>query len=427
MNVSEQTLPAEHTRQTPQLLIATTTVATSTDTLPQSSGAVPVEHFWTRWYLALKSILPVYISTHSAFFILTYLATLFIVGNFSPEILKVSMLVHFWTGWDTGQFTYIANHGYDAAWRTAFFPLFPLLESLPLLLTHHAHPILMGFLIASLADLGTLVVFYRLIEQDFDQERAYRAVLYLSLFPTAFFLVAAYNESLFLFLALFSFYHMRQGQWWLAGLCGLLAGLTRSVGFLLLIPFCYEYLRQHDFKLKALRFDALCGLFIPAALVLFACYCSIRFHDFLAFSHAESAGWKRQLQFPWVGLQNAWNVISLGRILSFDSMHNVIDTSALLLMLLLVVCCFVGPWKFSRSQRSYALYAAVLYLFLLLFPSAGTFPLQSLSRLVLEIFPAFVILAAMGKSKQFHLYYLVISAAILSFMLLQFLTGRWIV
>jgi hypothetical protein len=37
------------------------------------------------------------------------------------------------------------------------------------------------------------------------------------------------------------------------------------------------------------------------------------------------------------------------------------------------------------------------------------------------------VLAAIGKKQQFNLYYLTLSGAILSFMLLQFLTGGWIV
>ena len=114
-------------------------------------------------------------------------------------------------------------------------------------------------------------------------------------------------------------------------------------------------------------------------------------------------------------------------MLSFDSIHNVIDLSAGLLMLMAVVLCFIGPWKFSREHWIYGIYAAGFYLFLLLFPSDGTFPLQSLSRLVLEIFPAFIVLAAIGKYRQFNLYYLTLSGAMLCFMLLQFLTGYWIV
>ena len=73
-----------------------------------------------------------------------------------------------------------------------------------------------------------------------------------------------------------------------------------------------------------------------------------------------------------------------GHTLRFDAIHSVIDLSAGLLMLLLVILCFIGPWKFSRDQWTYSFYAASVYLFITLFPATGTFPLQSLSRLVLE-------------------------------------------
>jgi 4-amino-4-deoxy-L-arabinose transferase-like glycosyltransferase len=57
-----------------------------------------------------------------------------------------------------------------------------------------------------------LMVPYQLVREDFGSEIAERAVLYLAIFPTAFFFAAAYNESLFLCLALLSFYYMRHGQ-----------------------------------------------------------------------------------------------------------------------------------------------------------------------------------------------------------------------
>jgi len=46
---------------------------------------------------------------------------------------------------------------------------------------------------------------------------------------------------------------------------------------------------------------------------------------------------------------------------------------------------------------------------------------------MLEVFPAFITLAAIGKNRQFNFYYLAIALTLLSFMLLQFLTGHWII
>jgi Gpi18-like mannosyltransferase len=379
---------------------------------------------WLKWRHAAQEVLPIYLATHLAFLLLTYCATLFTLGNFSSKALRVHSFVDAWSHWDTGQYIHIATFGYDQSWRLAFFPLYPLLEKGGTFLTHD--PFVAGLLISNLAGLGLLVVLYRLVEHDFDAEQAWRTALYLAVFPTAFFLATAYNESLFLLLTVLSFFFMRQANWWLAGLCGLLAALTRSVGLLLFVPFCYEYLRQHRFHLKALRLDLLAGALIPAGLGLYALYGFLQFHDALAFSHAETL-WNRRLQVPWYAFLEALHQIQLNRLLSFISIHNVLDLSACLFIFVLLVLSWVGPWKFSREQRAYSLYAAGLYGWLLLFPTLGNTPLASYSRYMLEVFPAFIVLAAIGRKRQPNLYYLTLSVTLLSFLLLLFLTGHWMV
>ena len=62
-----------------------------------------------------------------------------------------------------------------------------------------------------------------------------RAAWFLLIFPTAYFLHIGYTESLFLALVLGSFLAARTDRWWLAGILGGLAALTRING-LVLIP-----------------------------------------------------------------------------------------------------------------------------------------------------------------------------------------------
>jgi Gpi18-like mannosyltransferase len=378
----------------------------------------------TKWYAAFKNILPIYIGIHLAFFVLSCLTVLYTVPAFSKLSRPLYVLWQSWHRWDTGNYLVVALHGYVAPHQTAFFPFYPILERGMMLLT--GNPFTAGLIISNAADLLALVVLYRLVEEDFDQERAYRAALYLSLFPTALFLAAAYNESLFLCLSLLSFYYMRQGRWWLAGLLGLLATLTRSSGLLLLVPFCFEYLRQRHFALRVVRFDILSGLAIPAGLGLFSLYCAFQFHDPLAFSHAQ-AFWGRIPRIPGYGMyKSVREIMQSGGILNFQALHNILDLVPDLLILIVIVLGFIGPWKLPGELWAYNLYAASLYLFLQLFPAAGIFPLLSTGRFMLEVFPAYIFLAGFGKYRTLHMSYVMVSGATLCFLLTQFLLGKWV-
>ena len=379
---------------------------------------------WRGWFAALRRVFPIYLATHLALLILTYCAALFSLANFSTKSLPLTTLFSSWDRWDSSHFTYIASNGYTTAWRTAFFPVFPLLEHLLAFLT--GNPFVAGLIISNVAGLLMLAVFYRLVLEDFDRAQAWNSALYLAVFPTAFFFAAAYNESLFLLFTLLSFYNMRRSSWWLAGLFGLLASFTRSAGICLLLPFCYEYLRQHDFSLRKVRIDALASAGAPAGIGIFALFCYYRFHDLLAFSHAQVV-WSRSMHGPWHGLIDAEVIILHRAALSFDSIHNVIDLSMCLFVLALVVLAFIGPWKFPRAYRVYGLYAVIIYLFSLIFPISGGVPLGAFSRYMLEVFPAFIVLAAPGKKQQANLYYLMLSVPLLAFLLLQFLTGHWVI
>src|SRR5258708_32515079 len=67
-------------------------------------------------------------------------------------------------------------------------------------------------------------------------------------------------ESLFMFLSLLTVFLWRRGHWWLGGLTAVLFGLTRSMTICLLVFSVYEYLRQHDFQCRTLRFAVLSGI-----------------------------------------------------------------------------------------------------------------------------------------------------------------------
>jgi len=407
------------------------TVDSTGQSAPAESRQDQVKAARAKWFNAFKNVLPIYISIHLAFFVITFLAVLFVIPDFSWKVLPINTLWQSWYRWDSVHYSYLAMHGYTDWWRTVFFPLFPLLERYVALVV--GDPFIAGLVISNVAGLGMLIVLYRLVEEDFDSERAYRTALYLSVFPTAFFFAAAYTESLFLLLALLSFYCMRQGNWWLAGVFGFFATLTRSTGLLLLLPFCYEYLRQHQFKLKTIHFDVFGGTLIGAALGLFMLYCYHRFHSFFPFTRAEHFMWSRDPQSPWFIIKNVIAGIAQSNgLLSFHALRNIIDASQILFILVLIILAVVGPWRFPRRLWVYAIYAIVLFVVLQtspvrVNPIRGPFPLQSFPRYMLEVFPAFIVLAGLGKYRTVHLSYVMVSGVVLFVLLSLFLTGHWVV
>src|SRR5579859_6579490 len=146
-----------------------------------------------------------------------------------------------WEREDALWYEKIASQGYGTEGSTAFFPLLPLLMRLvsPLTLGNMAYA---GILVATLAAIAAFALLYRLADADAGTLTAERSVAYLALFPTAFFLYAAYTESLFLALTLGAFWCVRRGHVPGAILLAVCAGLTKVQGAILGVPLAVEYL-----------------------------------------------------------------------------------------------------------------------------------------------------------------------------------------
>jgi hypothetical protein len=301
-----------------------------------------------------------------------------------------------------------------------------------------------GFVLSNLAFFGALIVLYRLVETEFDAETAKRSVWYLAIFPTALFFFVAYSDSLFLLFTLLSFYTMRRGSWWLAGLFGALATLTRFEGVFLFVVFLCEFVRQKGPQLRKGESEtqglervqpllgALASLLIPLALIVYAFALKTIFGDPFAFLHAQaqqSAGFSFPLVGPFVALKDLVRAPHT----SFVVAHTLLDFTALILFVVLLVLCFFGPERLARSQWTFALFGVLLLLYALSFPgsaAAHSSPydaLPSMQRLVLVIFPGFIVLARLGRRAWFHSGYLLLALPLFAFFVLQFITGHWIV
>jgi Gpi18-like mannosyltransferase len=417
--------------------------ARSTPAAAEETNATPRGRWYSvllPWWQAVMAVMPIFLITRFIFLLLTYFGSvLFTVKNYSYTVVPLSAVLRSWYHWDVISFEKIALHDYSTAdlTKAAFFPLYPWLERGVAALLHiHTSVFLAGMLISNLAFLGTLTVLYRFVEVEFDRDTARRAAFYLAIFPTALFFFAAYNESLFLFFMLLSFFAMRHRSWWLAGLFGGLATLTRSLGLALFVIFLYEFIRQvfplintawrEKRHLKALKLlsGLLAASLIPLALGIYAFYLDERLHDPLAFLHAQSQ-WHLGPTAPWYAPVVAIKAMLHFSPFTFSTTHNVIDLTALLLFVTLLALCFVGPERFAVSQWSMPLFGIMALSLLLIFPGTAYNPLPSMERYVLEIFPGFIMLARFGRRPWFHQGYYLLSLPLLAFLTLQFLTGHW--
>lgn len=389
------------------------------------SGATQTRWLNNKWVYAIKQIFPLYFALHVALLALSCCLVLFLQPDFSATHPHLRDLLLYWSRKDVGWYRRIAIEGYTDVKSTAFFPLFPLLIRLGTYVTG-LNGFYVGAFLSNAAWFVLLIVLFQLVREDFDEKRAQVTILYLSLFPTSFFFATAYTEAPFLCLALLSFYHLRRGHWWLAALFAFFAGLTRSAGVFLALPFFYEYMRQRQFRVREIRLDVISLFVIPLSVILFAGYCYITFGDPLAFSHAQIF-WLRVLSVPWYGIVAAFSAAWRSGLLGFWGIRNLIDAGCVLFVFFLLLLGSFGPWRLDKEKTSYLILAWTFYLFVLLVPVHGDFPLQSMPRFMLEIFPAFIILAGFDKVPFIRLNYFLVSGVLLFVMMTQFLIGHWIV
>ncbi len=404
------------------------TVSTVAVAQPHQNRVGMFVNFWSP---AFKQIFPSYLVAHIVLIVLSLYATVLMIpastaniGDLVP-INSLSVLWRTWDRYDSVYYLAIAKNGYGTNHGlAAFFPLYPMLVHGITLSIFNV--IIGGLLISSLAGLVLMVVLYQLVLEELGEEAAKRSVLYMLVFPTAFFLWAIYPELLFLCLTVLSFYAMRHNRWWLAALIGLLACLTRPNGIFLFLPFCFEYLRQRSFRLRAIRWDALSGLLIPLGLGIFSLYCYYHYGDALAFSHAQLS-WKRTLHVPWYGIVNAINIAFKQHNALKAFLASSLDLFPDLFALLLIVLSIVGVCRLGNRHWSYVLYAALLWLFANVLPAYLPWPLMGVGRNMLVIFPLFLILAQLGRNRWFHLFYISIAGTLCFLWATQFITGYRII
>jgi hypothetical protein len=382
--------------------------------------------FWTRAGIWLAAI---------------FVVTLFdpVSGAFRTPIdprwdIDIGWGIGLWSRWDSAWFLRIVEEGYVEPERaTAFFPLYPLLVKV-LGTALSGHFIFAGIAVSLAACAGAFVLLHLLAEPLVGDRGAFRAVLYLAIFPMALFLGAVYSESLYLLLAIGSFYLATRGQFLVAGLAVGLAILTRSAGVALLPAVGLIAWRSDD------RLGALLRLGVaPVVAAAWPAWLWIRIGDPLIFLDAQRA-WGRELaplgplDGIWQGLSAAWagvrqliegagGAVYWPHATDTGPMH----VAALNLQQFFYFVLFValGAYAWRRFGAPYGIFVFGSLLLPLSAPTED-WPLLSMPRFGLGLFPIFLALAALGAHPRVHVAIVSLSSFMLALALVQWGLWAWV-
>ena len=340
-----------------------------------------------------------------------------------------------WARWDSVFFLRIAEHGYDGLSRsaTAFFPLYPATVGV-LGRVFFGHYVLAGILVSLAAGVGAFVLLDRLAEPRLGAEGARRAVLYLAIFPMALFLQAVYSESLYLLFCLAAFLFAERGRFLPAGVAAGLALLTRPVGIALLPALALLAWRSRNARGALSRLAVAPTLFAVYPLVLWR-----QRGDPWEFLDAQGI-WTRHLSAAgpfggiWDGLRAGW--AGMQQLASGSHEHaywpaadgtDPLRVAAINLECLAALALFtvlaVVAWR--RFGAPYGLFSVLSLAIPLSYPSER-WPLLSLPRFGLVVFPLFMALAALGGRPRAHIAIVSISSLFLGVAVAQWALWQWV-
>jgi hypothetical protein len=260
-----------------------------------------------------------------------------------------------------------------------------------------------------------------------NESTAKRTILFLAIFPTSFFLLAGYTESIFILLALGSFWSARNGRFWLAGLLGFVAALTRLTGWVLIVPLAYEFYRQflaeegrpfnlqHAIsKIRGRNLVSLLAIFLPA-LGLFTFYVLRELLGLPPIGPIYENYWLQTTGIPGQDIVTAVERMLAGKA-RFAHYFDFFCTFFLLGTTILA---------FRRLGPTYGIYSAALLFFMLL-PASFHKPLYSFARYTLAFFPTFMIMADAAENPWINRLVIYPSVALLLYLSGQFFVWGWV-
>ena len=163
----------------------------------------------------------------------------------------------FYARWDSPRYVKIARVGYTEPRLAPHFPLYPVLMRVvyeavidPLGLGDwdtgrpHAGMALAGLIVSAGMMLLAILAMAGLAWDWLGPDDTLRAVFYLLIFPTAFYMVQVYSEATYMAVSLGALWFTYRRRWIPAVILIVLATLTRTMGVLLAIPYLTTWVAE---------------------------------------------------------------------------------------------------------------------------------------------------------------------------------------
>jgi hypothetical protein len=338
-------------------------------------------------------------------------------GQNQGVAVETNPLLAPWQRFDTIWYERIAEQGYrphDGS--TAFRPLYPLL--IRLLSTVTGNSLLAALLIANLCFIALVALVHYLAWQHGGAAAARRATALYVLFPSAFFLLCGYSESLFILCCAAGLVAAQRRRWGWAGVAGALAALTRQHGGLMIIPLAILFVQAYGGRTRDHWRQAAWLLLPPLGTLAFPVYTALVVGAPFSPMAVQAQQWGHPVMWPW---ETVRDYVALIRA---PAWHFINSPGGNYVELWDLTCIGLFGLLILLSARSLG---AALTAYNLVQYTVGLTGLHSTSRFMLPLVPVFMVLGCWTVRRRLIFdVVLAISLALYLFFAAQFALDSWV-
>ncbi len=278
-----------------------------------------------------------------------------------------------------------------------------------------------GNAVANLSFVAGLIGLYKLVSLDHPAKISKLTIIVLLLFPTSFYFVTLYTESLFFALAVWSFWYARKGRWFASSILAILLCATRFVGLIILPALAVEWFLQNRNKKNVLKTFPSILLTIPTGLLAYMYYLQRTVGEMFAFfNNLSSFGEQRSdhlIMLPQVFYRYIVKILP-----NLNTTFFPVIFTTVLEFAVGVIFLMISTYSFFVQRFSYATF---LFLGYLIPTFSGSF--SSLPRYVIILFPVYILTAKyLSKSKFLLFVFCLLSGILLIISFSLFARGYWV-